>query len=308
VGRPQKNFEGFIGQRDVIRSLERILAGAQRTRIPLPHLLLVGPPGYGKSSLASAIAKACSTSLLEIPSTAVTPHGVAEVLVQMRGRDVVFLDEGHTLKERVVMTLNRALDTGRVPDPDSKGGTETREIPEFTLVIATNRPGELNKPFRSRFVELQLQDYTQSELVEIAKRVAEAQGIALTAQAARRLAEHTDSPRVIGKWTKLIATCYSGAAEVNQPLVEAFLREVVGLDEHGLSARHRRYIQALARHGGRPKAQRTLVVDVGCDHATVAYEIEPDLIRRGLLEINDRGRVLTADGEAVARSISAGAR
>lgn len=304
MARPQKQFEGFVGQRDVIRSIERILAGALRRGVPLPHLLLVGPPGYGKSSLADAISKACGTRLLEIPSTAVTTRGVAEVLIQITRGDVVFLDEGHTLKEKVVMTLNRALDTGRVPDPDSKHGTETREIPVFTLVIATNRPGELNKPFRSRFVELQLQDYTQPELIEIARRVAESQGITLTPQAARRLAEHTDSPRVIGKWTKLIATCYSGAAEINQPLVESFLREVVGLDEHGLSARHRRYILALARHAGRPKAQRTLVVDVGCDHSTVAYEIEPDLIRRGFLEVTDRGRILTADGEAVARSIS----
>ncbi len=86
------------------------------------------------------------------------------------------------------------------------------------------------------------------------------------------------------------------------------LREVIGLDEHGLSARHRRYILALARHAGRPKAQRTLVVDVGCDHATIAYEIEPDMIRRGFLEVTDRGRILTADGEAVARTISGSSR
>lgn len=304
MARPLKHFEGFVGQRDLMRSVERILVGSAKRDQPLPHLLLVGPAGYGKSSMAAAIAKACGTRLLEVPSTSLSTHGIADVLIGVTRKDVVFLDEAHTLKERVFMVLNCALDTGRVPDPTCRAGTETREIPDFTLVIATNRPGELNKPFRSRFVEFQLEDYDAREITEVGRRVAEAVGITMTAQAARKLAEHTDSPRVVGKWVRLLATCFPGAAEINQPIVEVFLREVVGLDEHGLSARHRRYLVALGRHGGRPKAQRSLVVDVGCDHSTLANEIEPDLVRRGLIEVTDKGRVLTPDGEFVVATIN----
>lgn len=106
-------------------------------------------------------------------------------------------------------------------------------MPPFTLIVATNRPGELNKPFGSTFVEFQLEDYDQRELTDSARRVGEGAGLTLTAQAARTIAEHTDSPRVVGKWVGLPATCFPGAAEINQPLFELFLREVVGLDERG---------------------------------------------------------------------------
>lgn len=308
MARPLQHFEGFVGQRDLMRSVERILVGSAKRDVPLPHLLLVGPAGYGKSSMAAAISKACGTRLLEVPSTSLSTHGISEVLIGVTRKDVVFLDEAHTLKEKVFMVLNRALDTGRVPDPDCKNGTEMREVPPFTLIIATNRPGELNKPFRSRFVEFQLEDYGPREITEIARRVADAIGITMTAQAARKLAEHTDSPRVVGKWVRLMSTCFPGAAEVNQPIVECFLREVVGLDEHGLSARHRRYLTALARHGGRPKAQRSLVVDVGCDYTTLASEIEPDLVRRGLVEVTDKGRILTPGGALVVSTMNPNAQ
>lgn len=305
MGRPIKEFEGFVGQRDLIMSVEKIMMGCHRRGVPLPHILLAGPPGNGKTSLACAFASAFGSQFKEIPSTTVSPRGVAEALIAVGRHDIVFIDEAHVLREKAVMTLVRAMDTLRVPDPDSKQGTETREIQPFTLIVATNRPGELNKAFRSRFTEFQIQDYTKPELVEIARRVAEKAGVTLTAQAARVLADKTDSPRVIGKWVSLMVTTYSGLAEVNQPVVEAFLRVVVGLDEHGLTERHRRYVMALARHNGRAKTQNTLVVDVGCDRRTVAEEIEPELIRKGLIDVTDRGRVLTADGLVVARSIAA---
>jgi Holliday junction resolvasome RuvABC ATP-dependent DNA helicase subunit len=176
-----------------------------------------------------------------------------------------------------------------------------RDIEEFTLIIASNRVGELNRAFRSRFHPLHLDEYSLPELTEIARRVATAENMGLTPQAARCLAEESLSPRVIEMRVRHLGLFFPGSAEVTQPMVDRYLRVAEGLDEFGLTAMHRRCLHVLDNQNGHPMAQRTLAVALGTDLGTVANDVEPELARRGLLAFASRGRYLTANGRAMAR-------
>lgn len=292
--RPLKDFEGFVGQSAAIAALCRLVAGAATLGRPLPNLFLVGPPGHGKTALVRALARALGAELREATASGGSADEVASLLGEVPPRGLLFFDEAHTLNPRVVATLNRVVDDSRP--------SERPEPASFTLLLATNRPGEVDRALRSRCCEIQLSDYTARELTVIARRVAAAEGVELTAQAARVLTTGADSPRTVANRVRQVALCYAGAAEITQPLVEEFLREVVGLDRHGLTPRHRRYLAALARHEGRPKTLRTLVADMGSDTGIVVAEVEPELVRRGLVELTDKGRVLSPAGWTVVRT------
>ncbi len=292
--RPLKDLEGFYGQRRLVTSLERMVAGSLQLDRPMPHLLFVGRPGGGKTRLAKAVASACGSMLRRVPATEVKVRGLSTVLAETEARDFVFIDEAHTLRPNVLMMLNTALDDHLVPDPSGKLGTELIDVPEFTLVIATNRVGELDRAFRSRFQELVLEEYTLAELKAIVISVAEDDGLSMTAQAARRMAETCDgSPRLIKKNLVRLGLHYAGAARINQDMVERFLVDDLGLDEHGLQPGDRSYLRALFAQDGGPMAQRTLAVAIGRDLSTVRDEIEPRLIRKGMLDFQPRGRCLT---------------
>ena len=297
MGRPLQDFEGFLGQRRVIKSVKSLVHGASALDRPLPHLLFTGPSGHGKSEIARAVAKAYGSTLHDLPATVATVAMVANLLgTQVAQKDIVFIDEIHALPIAVVVMLHTAMDRQTIPAP---GGTGMIEVPQFTLVGATNRPGVLSDAFRQRFTCFSLDDYGDRELAAIARRVADHEAVSMTSQAAGSLARAFRSPREVEKRIRELVLHFPGTAEITQPIVDNYLATHAGVDADMLSPDARRYLRALGRANGRPLPQRVARSIVGCDLATIIDEVEPDLLRRGLIEASGKGRRLTKRGQAL---------
>lgn len=295
--RPVKDFEGFVGQSRVVGGVGRLVKGALTRGEPVPHLLLVGPPGCGKTSLVRAIGRAYGTTVRQLPSPRLRVDDLTRTLHEMGFADILLIDEAHLFGPGVTETLNVAVVDNRAPAPDAEDGTRLESIAEFTLLLATNRPGEIAKALRSRLHEIQFADYMERELIEIARRVAEDQMMQMTPQALRQIAENASSPRQIEKLLSALRVWYPTDDSVDQPMVRAFFSDSpFGTDELGLDERQRRYLCLLGAQPDSPMTQMSLTHALGCDYATVAYEVEPVLFRRRFIEAVARGRRITAAG------------
>jgi Holliday junction DNA helicase RuvB len=297
------SFAEFVGQRRAVDNLRVALAAARARGEPPDHVLLSGPPGLGKTTLARLIAAELGSHLHSATGPALErPRDLIGILTQLKAGDVLFVDEVHRIPAAVEEYLYTAMEDFSV-DFTLDQGPNARILPlklaPFTLVGATTREGLLSAPFRGRFGLLErLDPYPDEDLVTILARSARILDIELEAGAARAIAARArGTPRAANRFLRRVRDW----AQVNDrrradaALAEQAL-ERLGVDALGLEELDRRILRQLAGQRGEPLGLKTVAAAVGESEDTIEEVYEPHLLRAGLIEKTPRGRSITAAG------------
>jgi Holliday junction DNA helicase RuvB len=286
----------------VREQLQLVLESAKRRGVAPDHVLLAGPPGLGKTSLAMIIAAELNSVIRITSGPALERAGdLAAMLSNLVDGEVLFIDEVHRIARPVEEMLYLAMEDFRVDVVVGKGPGVTSiplEIAPFTLVAATTRPGALTGPLRDRFgFTGHMEFYDADELELVLRRSAAILGIALDAAAGAEIAQRSrGTPRVANRLLRRVRDFAEVRADgrVTLGTTEAAL-QVYDVDQLGLDRLDRAVVLALVRSfGGGPVGVSTLAVAVGEDPATVEEVCEPYLVRAGILARTPRGRVATA--------------
>ncbi len=300
--RPE-TFRGFVGQSDVVGNLKTWVSGAQKREESLDHVLLSGPPGLGKTTLAFILANEMDSSIRSTSGPALAkPRDLVGILTNLQQGDVLFIDEVHRLDARVEEYLYTAMEDYEISiviDPGPHSRSVTLPLQPFTLIGATTREGLLSAPIRSRFqISERLHYYPPAELKRIILASARRLDLEISEDAAMCMAECArGTPRVANRYLRRIRDVAhaQGSEQITKEVAEEGLR-MLGVDDNGLCEMDRRILRAVAQNGGNPIGLKTLAVVVGEQGDTIEEVYEPYLIRRGLLEKTPRGRVLTPRG------------
>lgn len=295
-------WHGFVGQGEIVASLAEHARGAVQKAETLPHVLLGGQSGVGKTHLAKAVAAEMLTGFHDYCCSRQTQRiDVAEKLIAVKKADIVFLDEIHALPADSQEMLYMAIDGQRVPKIDMEKrrlvAGQWTVIPAFTLILATDQPGRLLKALRQRIVlRYTLTDYTIPELRQIVFNTAAEINVLLTPQAATRLAEASRGVlRLARNWMKSYRVKMPDVSvETTRGMIDRYLRSI-GIDDENLTRNDIRYLQHLLKRGGR-LSLANLAVLLGTDMKQVQAEIEGYLHQRGWIGIDGRGRYLTPEG------------
>ncbi len=297
-----KSLDEYVGQTRVKEKLRVYLEAAKKRGEPLDHLLLAGPPGLGKTTLAHVIAYELGVQIRVTSGPAIEkPGDLAAILTNsLEEGDVLFIDEIHRLSRTAEEHLYPAMEEFKIDLVLGQGPaarTLRLELPRFTLIGATTRPGLLSGPLRSRFgITEQLEFYTPEELAQGVLRDARLLGVALEAEAARAIGERSRGTMRIAKRLFRRVRDYAqvaGEPRITRERAEAAL-DALGLDRLGLEARDRRYLETLAvKFAGGPAGLETLATALAEDPLTLEEVVEPYLIQAGLVKRTPRGRVAT---------------
>jgi holliday junction DNA helicase RuvB len=296
-----KRLNDFIGQSRVREQLSLVLTGALRRGKPPDHVLLSGPPGLGKTTIAMIIAAELGAPLRITSGPAIERSGdLAAVLSTLGEGEVVFIDEIHRVARPAEEMLYLAMEDFRVDVMVGKGPGATAiplDIAPFTLVGATTRAGLLPAPLRDRFgFTAHLDFYEAAELEIIVRRSAALLGVALRDDGAEEIAGRSrGTPRIANRLLRRVRDYAEVRADgvVSRDIAHAAL-ELYEVDAHGLDRLDRAVLSALvSRFGGGPVGLSTLAVAVGEEAETVEVVAEPFLVRAGLIARTPRGRVAT---------------
>lgn len=295
------HLDDFVGQANVKERLRITLEAARSLQRPLDHVLLSGPPGLGKTTLAGIIANELEARIMVTSGPALErPGDVASILTNLEAGDVLFIDEIHRLPRAAEEVLYPAMEDFRLDIILGKGPAAQSirlELPRFTLVGATTRKGKVTAPLRDRFgIVDKLEFYSLDELHDIVVRAAGIIGVVITEDGARLVAERSrGTPRIANRLLARVRDYAVARADgtVDAPTARAAL-EVFEVDELGLDRVDRDILTAVVEtFGGGPVGLSTLAIVVGEEPETVEDAYEPFLIQRGLLKRTPRGRVAT---------------
>ncbi|MBB5850460.1 Holliday junction DNA helicase RuvB [Amycolatopsis umgeniensis] len=299
--RPRK-LDEFVGQPRVREQLELVLESARRRGVPPDHVLLSGPPGLGKTSMAMIVAAELNAAIRITSGPALERAGdLAAMLSNLAPGDVLFIDEIHRIARPAEEMLYLAMEDFRVDVVVGKGPGATSiplEIAPFTLVGATTRSGSLTGPLRDRFgFTGQMEFYSDAELELVARRAATILDVDIDRDGCAEIARRSrGTPRIANRLLRRVRDYAEVRADgkVTREIARAALK-VYDVDELGLDRLDRAVLTALVRSfGGGPVGVSTLAVAVGEEPTTVEEVCEPYLVRAGMLARTPRGRVATA--------------
>ncbi|MBT3191084.1 MAG: AAA family ATPase [Verrucomicrobia bacterium] len=307
MGRPVLSWHKFVGQRDIVSSLQDHCRGALSKGEELPHTQLGGPSGSGKTMMARAVAAEMGTQCFEFYSSRQSRKWqLAELLQRVKKADLVFVDEIHALPVDSQELLFPAIDQHRVPKVDTEKRrvmeNEWVDIAPFTLVVATDQPGTLRNALKQRIVlRYTLAGYTVPEMRQIVSNYSAELQILLKPQAQTRVAAAARGiPRRARHLLKSIHTVMLDLTiEVTKSMVTRHLASL-GIDKDNLTGMDRRYLAVLCQRKGHVSLTN-LAIQLGTDTAAVQRDIEGYLIQLGLIGIDARGRFLTPTGETFVR-------
>ena len=299
VGLRPKRLDEFVGQRELKEHLGIVLEAAKLRGQAADHLLLAGPPGLGKTSMAGIVAAEMGVHLLVTSGPALERAGdLAAILTKLEDGDVLFIDEIHRLSRAVEEILYPAMEDFQLDIVVGKGPAASSirlSLPRFTLVGATTRTGMITGPLRDRFgLVARLDYYADDELESIVRRAAGILKVQVSPEGAWEIARRSrGTPRIANRLLRRVRDF----AEVrgDGTVTEATAREglkVFGVDERGLDKVDRAILGAICRqfHGG-PVGLSTLAISVGEQPETVEDMYEPFLIQQGMIARTPRGRV-----------------
>jgi Holliday junction DNA helicase RuvB len=300
--RPQ-NLKEFIGQKTIRDNLEVFIGAAKQRAEAMDHVLLFGPPGLGKTTLAQIVSRELGVGFRATSGPILQKSGdLAAILTNLQPRDVLFVDEIHRLQPAIEETLYPAMEDfclDLIIGEGPAARTVRIDLPPFTLVGATTRAGLLTQPLRDRFgIPLRLQFYEVPELLLIVRRGAEKLGFGLSEDGALEIARRSrGTPRVAGRLLRRIRdfALVSGQVADRAMVDGALLR--LEVDRLGLDAQDRRYLRRIAEHhNGGPVGVETLAAALAESRDTLEEVVEPFLIQEGLVLRTPRGRMLGEPG------------
>lgn len=296
-----KLLKDYIGQEKIKENLNIYIQAAKKRGEPIDHILFYGPPGLGKTTLASIIANEMNAHLRVISGPAIEiPGEIAAIIRRLNEGDVLFIDEIHRLNKPVEETLYSAMEDYAIDIVTGKGSAADTihiDLPHFTLIGATTRAGLLSAPLRDRFgVVHRMQFYEPEELAVIVKNSAKKLGVSIDEEGAMEIGLRSrGTPRIANRMLKRVRDYaqvrYNG--DIDKNITDEALN-LLDVDREGLDYTDRTILDTMIRKfGGGPVGLDTLAAAIGEDPGTIEDVYEPYLVKKGLINRTPRGRVVT---------------
>ena len=298
--RPKK-FEEYIGQSALKSTLKISIEAAKKRELPLDHILFYGPPGLGKTTLASVIANEMETNIKITSAPALErPRDIIGILMALKAGDILFIDEIHRLNKISEEILYPAMEDFYLDM--TTGKTQTLKsiripIPKFTLIGATTKAGALSSPLRDRFgIIHRLEFYTEEELTKVIQRTAKIIDTEINEEGAKAIAKRSrGTPRIANRLVKRVRdyAIVKTNGIIDENTANKAL-DILQIDKFGLDNTDRSLIEIIAeKYNGGPVGIETLATALGEDVKTIEDVYEPYLVQKGFLQRTPRGRKLT---------------